>query len=99
MNRRRHEVMAERKHLDKRRHPCRVPKVVGIRPTCEAGCGRRFNGNDTSALVVDNILANERECEAGKVAAAADTADQHIRPISISDLKLFDGLLTNHSLM
>ena len=70
VDRRGHEAVAERVHLDERRQADRVAEVVGVGPSRQGRAGGRLDGEDVDLLARD-LLAQERERQPREVGAAA----------------------------
>ena len=97
VDRRRHEVVAERVHRDERRQLPRVAEVVGEVAARQRRAGGRLAGEEVD-LAAGDLLAQEREREPGEVRAAADAADDDVR-VRAGELHLRDRLLADHGLV
>ena len=93
-----HEVVAERVHLDQRRHLGGVAEVVGIGAAGQARRGLGLDGDDAVGLAAAEGPAQPREGQAGEVRAAAGAADDHLRLLA-GHLHLEDRLLADDRLM
>ena len=74
----RHEPVAERVHLQQRRHPDGVAEVVGELAPGHGRAGRRLDRQESRLAAPGQSLAQERKRQPGKVAAAADATDHQI---------------------
>ena len=97
VDRGRDEVVAERVHRDERRQLARVAEVVGEEPARQRRARRRLAGEHVDVAAGD-LLAQEREREAGEVRAAADAADDDVRE-GAGELHLRERLLADHRLV
>src|SRR5260370_22181094 len=71
----RNEAVAESVHLHQRRHLPRVAKVVGVLAARNRRAGLWLRGEEAGLGLALQPVAQERERQAGEVAAAADTAN------------------------
>ena len=93
------EAVAQREHLRHRTHADGVPKVVGVDPACQSGTGSRLRGQETClGLLPRQLVTDERVCQAGKIGAAADAPDHHIR-VRAGHLHLLLGFEADHCLV
>ena len=83
VDRRRDERVAERVHLDERRHLPGVAEVVDVGALGEARARLGLDGDDAQVLpLAGELVLEEREGEAAEVRAAADAADQDVGPVA-----------------
>src|SRR6478609_3840092 len=97
MDRRRHEVVAERVHRYERSQLARVAEVVGEHAAGQRRARRRL-AREHVDLAAGDLLADEREREPREVRAAADAADDDVRERA-GHLHLRDRLLPDHRLV
>ena len=99
---RRHEAVAQREHLDQRRELGRVAEVVAVLAAAHRGAGVRLAGHEADVLAGE-LVAHEREGQAGEIAAAADAADDHVGKSSTSSNLLLglqaDDRLVQHDVV
>ena len=93
--------MTQSVHLHQRRHAGAVAKVVSVLSAGEGGAGRGLGAAHDGLFALGQILADERECKAGKVAAAAGAANYDVGVVvDFGELlqRLFanDGLVQKH---
>ena len=74
----RHEIVAQRIHLDQRRELGGVAVIVGELALGQAGAGGRFDGDDARALAGETV-EHVGQRQAAEIAAAAEAADHHVR--------------------
>src|SRR6266540_2526166 len=74
VDRRRHELVAQRVHREQRGHPGGVAEVVVEGPFGERRARRWLRGDEPHA-----VLGHERQGDAAQVRAAAAAADDHVR--------------------
>ena len=72
------EAVAERVHLQQRRHPGGVAEVVAVLTLGEARAGGRLDAADRRVDPPGELLAQEREREPAEVRAAAGAADEQV---------------------
>jgi hypothetical protein len=94
---RRDEVVPERVHGYQRRQLLRVAEVVGVRAARQGRAGVRF-AREHLDLPPADVLADEREGEAGEVRTAADAPDDCVRKRT-RDFHLGERLLADHGLV
>ena len=92
------EGAAQRVHLGQRRHVAGVAEVIGVLAARQAGAGGGFDRDDAAFLATAQLLAYEREGDAGEVAAAAGAADDHIGVVA-GHLHLQHGFLADDGLV
>ena len=97
MDPRRHETVAEGVHLHQRRQLGGVAVVVAILAAAHAGAGVRLAGDEVDVPAFE-FVAEEGEGKAGKVAAPADAAEDHVGKIA-DELELFLRLQADHRLV
>ena len=98
VDRRRHEVVAERVHRHQRRHPDRVAEVVAVLAARQRRAGGRLGREEAHLRAAAQDGADERERQPGEVRAAADAADDHVGLLA-GHLHLLDRLLPDHGLV
>ncbi len=90
--------MSQRVHLHQWCHACRVTEVVGVDALREGGACGRFQGANRRIDVPFQLLAQEREGQAGEVGPATGAADEHVG--RLSDLgELPQGFLADDRLV
>ena len=72
------EAVAERVHLQQRRHAGGVAEVVAVLALGQARAGRRLDAADRRVHPPGELLAQEREREPAEVRAAAGAADEQV---------------------
>jgi len=98
MDARRDEVVAEGVHLEHRGQLRRIAEIEGIHAFGHAGAGHRFDGQEARRLAVSQALADEREVQAGHVAAAAGAPDHNVGVV-VGQGHLQQRFLADHRLM
>ena len=93
-----HEVVAQRVHGDERRHADRVAVVVGVDAARQRRARGRLDGDDLDVGAGD-LVAQERERDAGEVRAAAGAADHDVRALLAERGQLLLGLEADHGLV
>ena len=94
----RHEVMAERVHLHQGRHSRAVAEVVAVLSTRERGTGCWLCTTHNGFFPICQILSDEWECKASKVAAAACAANDDIMVV-VHFGELLECFFSNYGLM
>ena len=85
-------------HLDERRQVPGVAEIVGILAARQARAGRGLARNHARLWTATQPGADERERDAGEVAAATGATDDNVRVIA-RHLELHHGLLTDDGLV
>jgi hypothetical protein len=103
MDRRGHEVGAERVHLHEGRHLSGVAEVVGVLPSRDGGGRLRLHGDDPVVVLATKLLPDEWEDQAREVRAAADAADEDVGLLArhlhlLARLQPDDGLVEEHEI-
>ena len=93
-----HEVVAERVHLDDRRHLAGVAEVVGVDAAGQARRRGRLGRDDAVVSLTAQLLADEGEGQAGEVGAAAGAGHDDIGLLA-GHLHLLHGLLADDRLV
>ncbi len=75
-----------------------VAEVEGVGSARQRRAGRRLDRDHPHVPLVAQLLADEREGDAGEVGAAAGAADHHVR-IGVRLLHLLDRLDADHRLV
>ena len=94
----RHEVMAERVHLHQGRHSRAVAEVVAVLSTRQRGARCRLRTPHDGLFPVCQVLSDEWECKASKVAAAACAANDDIRVV-VHFGELLERFFSNNGLV
>ena len=84
--------------MTKRRQMPGVAEVEGVAAARHRRAGRRLDRDDPHVALVAQLLAEEREGDAGEVRAAAGAADDDVR-VGVGRLHLLDRLLADHRLV
>ena len=98
MEARRHEGRTERVHLDQRRQMPGVAEIIGVFAARQARAGRRLAGDDAQLAAAAQPRADEREGDAGEIAAAAGAADDDVGIVA-GHLELRHRLLADDRLV
>ena len=99
VDRRRHERVTKRVHLDERRRHGFVTEVVDVPTLGETRCGHRLDRDDAEVVrLAGELVRDEREREAAEIRAAADAAHEDIR-VFVGELELLLYLLTDDRLV
>ena len=93
----RHEVVAERVHLDHRRHPGGVAEVEVVDALGQRRAGGRLDGQQPH-LLAGRLVGEEGEGDAGEVGAAAVAGDDDVRVVA-GVLQLLLGLQADDGLV
>lgn len=94
----RHEVMAERVHLHQGRHSRAVAEVVAVLSTRQRGARCRLRTPHDGLFPVCQVLSDEWECKASKVAPASCAADDDVGVV-IDFGELLECFFSNYGLM
>ena len=78
----RDEVVAQRVHLQQRRHPGGVAEVVGVHAPRQRRTRRRLDGADHRVHPPGELLAEEGERQPAEVRAAAGAPDEDVRRLA-----------------
>ena len=91
------KVVAQRVHREQRSETCYVAEVVLEFTTGQFGARLWLDGDYAGLLTVGQVVAQEREADAGEVAASSEATDHHVRVLP-EQLHLFHGLLADDRL-
>ena len=95
---RRDEVVAQGVHLEERRELGGVAVVEGVDALGHGRAGGRLDRDDAGLLALLDVLAHEREGDAGEVGAATDARHDEVG-IGAGQLHLLEGFLADDRLV
>ena len=98
VNVRRVEVVSQRIHREQRSEACHVAEVVLELTARQLGTRLGFDGDYAGIFTFGQVIAQEREADAGEVAASSEATDHHVRVLP-EQLHLFHGLLADDRLV
>ena len=95
---RRHEVVAQREHLEERRGHGHVAEVVPVLSLRQGRARGRLHGHQPRLLSLHQILSREGKRDSGEVGSASGAPDDHVG-VFPGQLHLLQGFQADHRLV